>query len=63
MFLVIALLNRVDESEKAILRFRELGLPGGEMEALILTLVTLHELVGPLLSRRGLIQSGEVVTR
>ena len=28
--------------------------PGGEMEALILTLVTLHELVGPLLSRRGL---------
>lgn len=34
--------------------------PGLEMEALILTLVTLHELVGPLLSRRGLIQSGEV---
>jgi len=27
MFLVIALLNRVDEPEKAILRFRELGLP------------------------------------
>lgn len=27
MFLVIALLNRVDEPEKAIQRFRELGLP------------------------------------
>jgi len=34
--------------------------PGEQMEALILTLVTLHELVGPLLSRRALIQSGEV---
>lgn len=34
--------------------------PGPEMEALILTLVTLHELVGPLLSRRALTRSGEV---
>lgn len=33
---------------------------GGGMEALILTMVTLHELVGPLLTRRALIQSGEV---
>lgn len=34
--------------------------PGPAMESLILTLVALHQLVGPLLLRRGFVQSGEV---
>lgn len=34
--------------------------PGPAMESLILTLVALHQLAGPLLLRRGLVQSGEV---
>jgi Kef-type K+ transport system membrane component KefB len=36
---------------------------GAQMEALILTMVTLHELVGPLLTRRALVRSGEVSPR